>query len=561
MVIIAVLASAMVAMFVLHTETDSSSAELTASGECGDGVYYTLNDGTLEIFGSGAMYDFNETYAPWHEFSASITKIVIGDRITSLGGWAFVNCLNLKNLTIPITLNSVKNDTYPAFAGCFSIEKVHFTCGTNGYAYNYAAYGGSNNFYQNTPWYQSRDTLTEIEFADGIKSIGADCFRELSITAVCLPETVVCLGCHCFYKCTLLTNLTIPVSLNSFGNEDYPAFEGCMAIEYITFTEGNGTPYDYKHWWGSPCDTELAPWNMNNNIGKKVTITEKVTSLGRYMFYGCNIEELTLPINFNAVKDDSDPAFEGMHGLVKVTFTIGSGNGVDYAAYKGYDRWYQQTPWYMCRSTVKEVVFQDGIIHIGADAFRELNITSLVIPDSVESLGCHSFYRCGQLADLTIPITLDSMYPKAYPAFEQCYAIATIHLTAGTNGIGCDYSDHIPIWSTPLHRVCKIIIDADITYIGTNTFEGFAFIGSNGSVLRQTAEDLCGHTFYGANGILYQTEEKPIDSVDCRIVDHTLVGDTRFVDGRYMELNSLCDEIPAIPLDPNVTPVSAGNRC
>ena len=545
MVILAVLASAMVVLFVIHTETDSSSAELTASGECGIGVNYTFNDGTLEISGTGYMYDYYETNAPWYEYSNSITKIVIGDGITSLGEWAFIKCLNLKELTMPITLNSVKSDAHPTFAGCNAIEKVHFTCGNGGYAYNYAAYPVSNAWYQNTPWYQSRDTLTEIVFDDGIKSIGSDAFRELNITAVNLPETVVYLGNHCFFDCTKLTDLTIPVSLNPFGNKDYPAFAGCVAIENVTFTEGNGTPYDYKNWYGGPSNTGLAPWNMNSANGKKITISDEVTSLGRYMFYGCNIKELTISISFNAVWLDSHPAFEGMYGLEKVTFTPGSGYGYNYAAYEDIDCWYQHTPWYMCKSTLTEIVFDDGVKHIGSDAFRELNITHLVIPDSVESLDNHTFFRCVQLTSLTIPITLNCVYNNTYPSFDQCYAISNLHLTAGKTGIGFDYTEHVPVWATPFHRACKIIIDAGITYIGTNTFEGFAFLGTDGSILKHTAEELSGRVFCGVDGIMYPAEGNFVDgkffgtfsgkfigSVDGKFTGY--IGD-KYVNGRFVD--------------------------
>ena len=516
--ILAVVASAMTIMFVLHAETGSAEADVVDSGECGPDAHYTYySDGTMVISGSGAMYDYYTTDSPWYEYTNSIRKVVIGDEITSLGEWAFLKCLNLKELTIPITLNSVKSDAHPAFAGCCNITKVNFTCGNGGYGCGYAAYSGFNSWYQNTPWFQSRESLTEINFADGIKGIGSDSFRELNITSIVIPESVVVLGNHCFFNCTKLTTLTIPVSLNPYGNEDYPAFHGCSAIEYVTLTEGNGTPFDYTNWCGSVDNANLAPWNMNSAIGKKITISENVTSLGRYIFYGCNMQELTISISFNAVWKDSHPAFEGVYGLQKVIFTPGSGYGYNYGAYEDIDAWYQHTPWYMCRGTLTEIVFQDGIKYIGSDAFRELNITSIVIPNSVESLSNHTFFHCTQLTDITLPITLNSVASNAYPAFNQCDAIVNVRLTAGETGIGYDYTDHVPVWCTPFHRACKIVIDSDVTYIGTNTFEGFAFIGADGKIIDPTAEFLSGHVFEGANGIMHIADDtdslEELDSV------------------------------------------------
>ena len=564
MAIIAVIASAMAVMFVLHTESDSSSAEPTDSGECGDDVRYTFTDGTLEISGWGKMYPYNDVHTPWYEYRSAITKIIIGNYITSLPAGGFADCKNLKELTVPNGLDCVQCDANPAFAGCDAIEKVRFTPGMDGYACFYTAAQGYNRLYTNTPWYQSRDTLTEVSFDEGVKSIGSRTFEDLYITSVVLPESVVKLASYCFLNCTKLTHLTIPVSLNSFGSEEFPAFTGCDAIEYVTFTEGNGTPYDYKHWWGTPCDTNLAPWNMNGSVGKKITITEEVTSLGTYMFYGCNIQELTISISFNAVWLDKYPAFEGMYGLQKVTFTPGSGYGFNYGAYEDINCWYKHTPWYMCRDTLTEIVFEDGIKHIGSDAFRELYITHIVIPDSVEALDNHTFFKCEQLTDLTIPITLNCVYNKTYPAFDQCYAISNLHLTAGKTGIGFDYTEYLPTWCSTFYGKCSITIDSDITYIGAHTLDGIVFIGTDGCVLQHTAEELSGHVFSGNGGILYLTDEKIIDfaeNVNGGYVNNLLVDEGKFVDNRYMDLGLLCDEIPAISLDSIITPVSVRSWC
>ena len=604
----------MAVLFVLHNGSDNSSAEATESGQCGPDAYYTYSDGTLEISGSGRMYDYVNERAPWYDHHNDIIEIIIGDDITGLGRWAFYECWNLYALTIPITVNSVVSDTFPAFQWCPNVVKVSFTPGNGGWGYDYAAYNGDDSWYAVTPW-QFKSHLYEINFADGITHIGNDAFRGLKLTKFVLPDSVTSLGNHCFFNCTELTDLTIPVSLNSYGNETYPAFQGCMAIKNVIFTRGNGVPFDYSHWWGSACNTKLAPWNMNPYITKKIVISDDVTSLGKYMFLGCNISELTIPVNvkcgdskafcvdgegftnltkltitkgngcgpdytadtfrcnpwntaakidlitveegvtrlgaymfygcvaskivlpdslsglgkqtfahttikelalpisLNAVwLDNKVPiqhmdtymcAFDNVSGLEKITFTPGTGYGQDYAAYSGQNCYYIYTPWYICRDTLKEIVFEEGIKHIGSDAFRELNITSLVIPNSVESLGCHTFYNCSKLTDLTIPITLDSICSERYPAFQGCDAVNALRFTIGTDGIGFDYGNYAPFWCTPYRHPDVITLDRGITYIGTKTFIGYTFIGSDGEVLQPVAECLSGHVFIKADDGTY----------------------------------------------------------
>ena len=642
LIILAVIASAMAVLFVLHAEADSSSAQIVDNGQCGPTAYYYYDsDGTLVIYGAGAVYDYRYTDTPWNAYSYKITKIIIGDSITHLGEAALAGCTHAKELTMPITLNATSSDIAPAFAGDYCFEKITFTCGNDGYGFDYAAYSGNNAWYQNTPWYLSRACLKEIVFTDGVTHIGSDAFRELNLTKLVLPDSVTSLGCHCFFNCTELTELTIPVSLNSYGNADYPAFQGCTAVEKVTFTRGNGVPFDYYDWWHGYYHCDLAPWNLNSSVAKTIVISDDVSRLGRYMFYFCNIKDLTIPVNIsicgceafmsrcdnlekvtltkgtgagcdydqsrsdkccpwtrvsniktiiveegvthigsytfdscyvgelilpnsltsfgksafitchikdltipislNAVWLDSYPAFKSVSEIEKITFTPGSGYGFNYAAYEDINCWYQHTPWYQCRGTLKEIVFEDGIKSIGSDAFRELNLTSLVIPDSVVSLGNHTFYNCGKLTDLTLPITLDSVYSAKYPAFEGCYGIINLRLTAGTDGVGFNYQmSSLPIWCTPDHRLHQLTVDSGISYIGDYTFQGYRFIGLDSRTMPAVAENLSGHIFVGEEGLLHQTRDVPDNSDDVSVT------------GRFAEPADRAELISAVEPDPVV---------
>ncbi len=641
----AVVASAMMVLFVIHAEANGSSASVVERGWCGDNAYYYYySDGTLEIGGSGAMYDYDGSHAPWYGDRAEITRIVIDNDITYLGKGAFLECASVKELVIPISLNSVTSDTDCAFAGCCNIEKVGFTYGADGYGFNYTGYKGQDSWYQLTPWYQSRDVLKDIEFAELIKSIGTHAFRELNITSLVLPESMASLGCYCFADCTKLADLTIPEHLNPYGDMNYPAFQGCLAVEKVTFTRGNGIPFGYSDSVGTLYQY-LAPWNMNNSIAKTIVISDNITLLGGYMFTGCNIRELTIPIgaycgssnaffaydsscysslekvtltkgtgilcNYDAgtsrynpwnnapnlktvtleegitrlgdyvfyschtetlvlpdslgilagytfgrceVKDlilpislnatwiDSCPAFDGVSGIEKVTFTPGTGYGFNYAAYEDMNCWYKHTPWFQCRDTLKEIVFEDGIKHIGSDAFRELYITSIVIPDSVESLDNHTFFQCRELKNVTLPITLDSTYSDKYPAFDQCDAVTTLRLTAGTTGIGFDYSGRTPFWCALGHQVNQITVDSGITYLGVHTFIHYAFYGEDGRLMRASAENLSGLVFTGESGVMHIAQHIPNETgneVDNRCSENAVATDLSSVvrfcaDARYL---------------------------
>ncbi len=613
LMIAALIASAMAVLFVLHAETDSSSAELVDDGFCGPNAYYYLySDGTLEIDGSGELYDHVTVASPWYDHRTEITRIVISDDITYLGQGTFSDCSNLKELTMPISVNSVVSDQYNAFAGCHHLEKVNFTLGKDRCGYNYAAYSGYDSWYQLTPWYQSRGTLKEINFADGTEYIGSDAFRELNIESLVLPETVGSLGNHCFFNCTELTELTLPISLNPVGNVTYPAFSGCMAIDTVSFTRGNWVPFDYTTFWGK-VDYELlnqTPWNLNPGVVKNIILAGNIRTLGVNMFCGCNIgyleisietdcgqafydteysslksvhfiwgwgvnygyataglcpwnnaenlEEITMEsgINYvgsftfygckaesivlpytlnsfgifsfaectvknltispgaNTVGRADTPAFYHVSGIEKLTFDSGTYSDGMYG-YKYSDcfgnSYYQLTPWYLCRDTLKEVVIEGNLARLGSNTLRDLNITSIVIPDCVRELGEYALYNCSKLTDLTIPITLNSIGSGQGSAFGQCNAITNLRFTAGSNGIGVDYTYCAPSWCTPTHKAVQITIDDGVKYIGNQAFAGYCFVGSDGEILEHTAECMSGHTFTKTNNGSYVID----NSSDC----------------------------------------------
>ncbi len=648
LVIIILIASAMSVMFALHEESDDSTAQIIKSGQCGPNAIYNIySDGILEITGSGEMYHYEDTHAPWYDDRGDIIKIVISDNISRLGALAFFDCTYVTELTIPITLNSVVSDKQPVFLGCCNIEKINFTCGNGGYGYNYITYP-SDSWYQKTPWYQSRSAIEEINFSDDIKVIGSNAFRDLNITSIILPDSVVNLGNHCFFNCSKLTDLTIPISLNSYGSNDkYPAFRGCMAVQKVTFTKGNGIPFDYYDWTKYVKNDNLAPWNMNPDIAKTIIIADNITDLGYFMFFKCNIKEvtvpislsitlctafcsqynnlrnvtitqgtgagidfdsfsqslqncpwggvsnidtltveegvtyigdytfpycsiknlilpnslvslgkspffkcniknLTIPISLNATWLDNSPAFKKVFGIEEVDFTPGSGYGFMYAAYKGSNCWYQLTPWYQCRDTLKEINFAEGIKRIGSDAFRELHLTSIVIPNSVKSIGCHAFYNMADLSTLSIPITLDSVTSNKYPAFHGCVNIEKMIFTGTGNWFryGDSDSQHSYYGYTPWQFSKATLKSVDMYYgaasVGKLAFEGCTslesitipssvrtighgafnvkFYETDGvTELEETASNLAGYTFKNVDGKWIKLELPLSDA------DHTIV--------------------------------------
>ena len=86
-------------------------------------------DGKLEITGNGDMPIFQtavegNTDLPWGDYvnaSLSITKVVIGEGVTSLSQYSFKNCVKLTSVTLPST---VKEIPYNCFENCTSLLQI-----------------------------------------------------------------------------------------------------------------------------------------------------------------------------------------------------------------------------------------------------------------------------------------------------------------------------------------------------------------------------------------------------------------------------------------------------
>lgn len=86
-------------------------------------VFWELDqDGVLKISGQGEMQNWeNETEVPWSEQRQEIKKVEITEGVTSVGGYAFSNCVNTAEIVIP---DSVQEIGEYAFFNCNGLSSV-----------------------------------------------------------------------------------------------------------------------------------------------------------------------------------------------------------------------------------------------------------------------------------------------------------------------------------------------------------------------------------------------------------------------------------------------------
>ena len=163
----------------------------TAVGTAGSIIWTLSDDGVLTINGIGEMPNYSSyDFPPWYDNRYKITHVIIGNKVSTIGYYAFYGCNRLTSITIG---NSVTFIGVYAFAECSS--------------------------------------LTSITIPNSIKSIGSYAFRNSGLTSITIPNSVNSIGNSAFSGCSSLTSVIIPNSVNSIGHF---AFLYCTGITSVT---------------------------------------------------------------------------------------------------------------------------------------------------------------------------------------------------------------------------------------------------------------------------------------------------------------------------------------
>ena len=94
-----------------------------ACGASGSSVFWALtDDGTLHIYGTGAMMNFWDNYeVPWWQYRQRITSCEIELGVTSIGNYGFCGCTSLAQIIIPSGVTHIGRS---AFSECSALQSV-----------------------------------------------------------------------------------------------------------------------------------------------------------------------------------------------------------------------------------------------------------------------------------------------------------------------------------------------------------------------------------------------------------------------------------------------------
>ena len=389
----------------------ATAAEAT-SGTCGSNLKWKLEDGTLTVSGTGAMYNYDYgsgRTVPWSSQKDSIEKVVIGSGVTSIGNYAFEECHSINSVTIGKDVKSIGEGAFSTlYGGPESITIPVSVTSIGDYAFNgwdliTVNYGGTVNQWKAMNTYDRNYFLAaaEIKCADG----------------TVLPRGIC--GADLTWK--MNNNGTLTIS-------------------------GTGAMFDYGF------HEYRALWSRHVDSIKNVVIEAGVTSIGKDAFVYCdNITSVTIPAsvtsigegafrfckklstvnyggtanNWNAISigNDNDHLTGANINYAGITWTYNNGTLTISGTGDVEDYNNSSAPWYDHRYDTTKIVISNGVTGIGEGAFCYFTeLTSVSLPGSLKSIGAYAFRGCSSLKSVVIP---DSVTSIGEGAFYRCTALTT----------------------------------------------------------------------------------------------------------------------------------------
>lgn len=217
-------------------DENSGAVKIIDKGNCGadeggENLKWTLdNNGVLTISGSGAMKDYTwdeNVRLDWYvNHKKDIRSVVLDNRITHIGDYAFDKCTNIE---------SVRYTGYTGNAGVALPESVT-TIGVH--AFSDTGVTGTLKLPEHlteidsSAFYHCRKLNGELKLPDTVKKIGGFAFHSCGFTGKLeLPASLENIGNDAFDFCSGLTGkLTFPSKMNEI---DFSIFQGTGITEVV----------------------------------------------------------------------------------------------------------------------------------------------------------------------------------------------------------------------------------------------------------------------------------------------------------------------------------------
>ena len=366
--------------------------------------------------------------------TVTVTSVTIGSNILEIGEQAFAGCSLLARVQLAEGLRSIGAQAFQscrALNTALTLPESLTSIGAQAFEYCRA--------------------LPAVTFGNSLTEIGDSAFNGCTaLTKAALPDSVQTLGDAAFKDCTALAEVSLGTGVAALGTD---AFRGCTAL--TTLSLGAIKSIGENAFYGCTALTQ-------------VTLPEGVTSVGAHAFEDCTqLASADLPETLTSLGEDAfaktalfadeaegaDRYLDGWFlspgsetGVTLRAGTVGIADGA-LAEYEGFSRTF---------------TLPDSVRYVGARAFAESAITSVVLGSGVEVLGDEAFDGCEQLSIVILgenaggvsgSLGESSLVSIGSYAFRNCKALTDIDLPDTLTRIGTYAFRNSGIWEASAREV------------------------------------------------------------------------------------------------------------
>lgn len=380
----------------LYTDHTAKIWKLTTSSgeaECilPSTIYYTDADGVPEP----TPYTVTElSLSYWSGVTSdnnNYTALVLPDTLTDIGG-SLSGFKNVTEITIPGSVKVFKAN----LQNMKQLRTLTFEEGVEEIASGSVVSGCKS--------------LTTIHLPSSLQKLsGTGTFSGASaLTDITLPEGIAITEGSTFSECTSLESIELPASITTIPSS---MFAGCSALERVTAKGtitaiGNGAFGSVTDWK----DQEIA-----DTVLTEIPDLSQVTSIGDRAFYGCSALET---VDLHSVTTMGYGAFQGCDAL------SGEIDLSNLEVIPGHAFCYDPN--------ITSVITCPTLRSIGDWAFIWADISTISLPETLNSIGTYTFYKASLSGTVALP---DSLTQLGASAFSGCEEVNAIQIGSGLKDI------------------------------------------------------------------------------------------------------------------------------
>ena len=317
-------------------------------------------------------------------------------------------------------------------------------------------------------FYNYYNNLVSVTIPAGVTSIGEGAFNCNNLISVILPEGLTSIGDGAFEDCSSLASLSIPESVTNIGAY---AFYGTLWYS----NQPDGCVYVGK---------VLYAYKGSMPANTVIDVAEGTVSIAGIAFYNCNnLISVTLP---NSLKGIGDLAFAYCFGLTSIEV---AGTNPSYLSDNGV-LFNKNKTILVCFPSGKlgNYTIPSDVKIIGYAAFIGSGISTVNIPNNVETISDYSFCNCTNLTTATI--SGNNLKSIGDDAFYGCTSLASLSIPGSVTNIGSDalyntlwlnnQPDGIIYINNVLYRCKGSLYGAITVRDGTISISGNAFYDCGG---------------------------------------------------------------------------------